>query len=102
MYDPARASLSTWLTLITRTIVREHANRKKLETVPLVSDDVARGSGHAPTLNHTPAVVFDSLTERQKLVLQMLFDQAMTVEQAAIRLGVDPQTIRSTKHKALS
>ena len=32
----------------------------------------------------------------------MLFDEDMSVEQAAARLNVDPQTIRSEKHKALT
>ena len=42
------------------------------------------------------------LTARQRLVLRMLFDQRMTVCRAAALLGVDEQTVRSTKHKALS
>jgi RNA polymerase sigma-70 factor (ECF subfamily) len=42
------------------------------------------------------------LTDRQRLVLQMLFDDDLTVEQVARRMGVDEQTVRSTKHKALT
>jgi DNA-directed RNA polymerase specialized sigma24 family protein len=32
----------------------------------------------------------------------MLFDREMSVEEVAVVLGVNAQTVRSTKHKALS
>ena len=42
------------------------------------------------------------LTPRQQLVLRLLFDRELEVPEAARLLGVDEQTIRSTKHKALA
>ena len=42
------------------------------------------------------------LTARQRLVLRLLFDESRTVAEAARFLDVDEQTVRSTKHKALS
>jgi RNA polymerase sigma-70 factor (ECF subfamily) len=41
------------------------------------------------------------LTARQKLVLTLLYDREMEVAEAASFLRVDPQTIRSTHHKAM-
>jgi len=35
-------------------------------------------------------------------VIEMLFQQGLSVEAAAARLGVEQQTIRSAKHKALT
>ena len=98
-FDPNRASLSTYLTLIARSVVYQHTHKKRLDTVSLIDDDgpVQR----QPAVNGTLDGL-QGLTERQQLVMQMLFEQGLTVEQAAHRLGVDPQTIRSTKHKALT
>jgi RNA polymerase sigma factor (sigma-70 family) len=41
------------------------------------------------------------LSPRQKLVLNMLYDRDMDVAEVAEALGVDPQTVRSTHHKAM-
>jgi RNA polymerase sigma-70 factor (ECF subfamily) len=41
------------------------------------------------------------LSPRQKLVLNMLYDRDMEVAEIAESLGIDPQTVRSTHHKAM-
>jgi DNA-directed RNA polymerase specialized sigma24 family protein len=41
------------------------------------------------------------LSPRQKLVLSMIYDRDMEVAEIATALGVDPQTVRSTHHKAM-
>jgi len=99
-YDPQRASLSTWLTLVARSTTIDHLRRKRLETVPLEVDAIAPPP-EAPA-GDTPAIPLHLLTARQRLVLRMLFDEELTVAEAARNLGVDDQTIRSTKHKAIS
>jgi RNA polymerase sigma-70 factor (ECF subfamily) len=43
----------------------------------------------------------DLLSPRQALVVEMLYQREMEVAEAAETLGVDPQTVRSTHHKAL-
>ncbi|MCP3906000.1 MAG: sigma-70 family RNA polymerase sigma factor [Planctomycetes bacterium] len=99
-YDPQRASLSTWLTLVARSTTIDHLRRKRLDTVPLEVDAIApppESREGAP-----PALPLHLLTSRQRLVLKMLFDEGLTVPEAARTLGVDDQTIRSTKHKAIS
>lgn len=107
-YDAKRASLSTWLTLVARSTTRDSLQKRRVETVSLADRDrsgaasvPATGAPHAG-VNGILLPSFDCLTERQREVLQMLFDQNMSVEEAAGRLDVDPQTVRSTKHKALA
>ena len=41
------------------------------------------------------------LSPRQKLVLTMLYERDMDVAEIATALGIDPQTVRSTHHKAM-
>src|SRR5688572_14044287 len=38
-FDPKRASLSTYLTIIARSVVYQHGQKKRLETVPLLDVD---------------------------------------------------------------
>lgn len=107
-YDAKRASLSTWLTLVARSTTRDALQKRRIETVSLSDEDAAPGASHPiaatplPRSNGIMLPEMDCLTERQREVLQMLFEQNLTVEQAAARLDVDPQTVRSTKHKALT
>ncbi len=102
-YDPQRASLSTWLTIVARSATIDCLRKRRIDTVALedrapaatrvrAADDAASGE---PLPLHL-------LTERQRIVLRMLFDEDMTVAEAAGLIGVSEQTIRSTKHKALS
>ena len=101
-YDATRASLSTWLTLVARSTTIDHLRRKRLPTVPLSDADVPVT---APATDRGDAIEIDVpaglLSARQQLVVQLLFDRGLTVEEAATTLGVEPQTIRSTKHKAM-
>jgi RNA polymerase sigma factor (sigma-70 family) len=104
-YDAGRASLSTWLTIVARSVAVDHVRRRRLETVPLeqAQGAIARGDASAQGGRHSdsPDLPIDLLSPRQRLVLHLLFDREMTVAQAAGLLSVDEQTIRSTKHKAI-
>jgi RNA polymerase sigma-70 factor (ECF subfamily) len=110
-FDPNRATLSTWLTIVSRSTAIDCLRRRRLNTVSLEPGQIGAGpatasgteqshtSGDAPEATGLPMHL---LTDRQRLVLQMLFDDELTVEQVARRMGVDEQTVRSTKHKALT
>ena len=41
------------------------------------------------------------LSPRQREIMAMLYDRDMEVAEIAAALGVDPQTVRSTHHKAM-
>jgi len=104
-YDPARASLSTWLTLIARSTVLNRLRKKDDHAVPLDEShehllavhDAAPGDARAAL-----EVPEGLLSPRQHLVLRLLVEREMSVEEAAAMLKVEAQTIRSTKHKAIA
>ncbi len=99
-YDANRASLSTWLTLVARSTAIDRLRRKRPPpTVPLEAGDMLQGSGRARL---HPEIPLHLLSARQRLVMTLLFDEQLSVAEAAGFIGVDEQTIRSTKHKALT
>lgn len=99
-YDPARASLSTWLAVVSRSAAVDHARRRRQATTPL--DDVPESllgveDRHVEKLKIPQGL----LTERQMLVLKCLYDEEKEVAEVAQLLKIDAQTVRSTHHKAL-
>ena len=105
-YDPSRAALTTWLTIVARSTAIDAVRRKGLPTVPLDDQAEPASTAHAsdpPNEASTPTSMVPAglLSPRQKLVLQMLFDREMEVADVAELLGIDPQTVRTTKHKAI-
>ena len=101
-FDPARASIITWLTIIARGVSIDFLRRRRLPTVPAEeAPEVASNDEPAPS---GPELIIPEglLSAQQSLVLQLLFDRDLDVPEAARILGVTEQTIRSTKHKALT
>jgi RNA polymerase sigma-70 factor (ECF subfamily) len=100
-FDPERASISTWITIVARSVSLDAVRRQHRETGELdgmppaavpVNDDVGIAWADLP---------LHLLSDRQTIVLQLLFVHQLTVPGAAEALNVNEQTIRSTKHKAL-
>lgn len=101
-YDPARASFSTWITIVARSVTldivrRQHRETADLDAVPVVGISLG---------DHDPPMAWDdlplnALSDRQQLVMQLLYAHGLTVPAAAETLGINEQTVRSTKHKAL-
>ena len=103
-YDPERAALSTWLTLIARSVTIDLLKRKSLPTLALQDFDREANPNievpaEAKSLDHVAPMHL--LSERQELVLRLLFEDSRSVSQVATSLEVSEQTVRSTKHKAL-
>jgi len=101
-YDPRRAAMTTWLTVVARSTTLDSLRKRRLATVPL---DPAEHAAPVDEDEKGPATALlprDLLAPRQMLVLHLLFDQGMDVPAAAKLLAVKPQSIRSTKHKAIS
>lgn len=99
-YDPARAGLSTWLAVVTRSTSVDYARRRRQATQPI--DDVPESAlavedRHVERLKIPPGL----LTERQTLILKCLYDEERDVAEIARMLKIDAQTVRSTHHKAL-
>ena len=99
-YDPSKAGVSTWITLIARSVAIDSLRRRTLDTRPM---DEAFGavSPRGQSAPVGPIIPTHLLTARQRLILTMLFEDGMDVTEVATALDVNPQTIRSTKHKAM-
>ncbi len=100
-YDPARASLATWLTVVARSTTLDALRRpdNRRVSVPLEEDLGLEAPQHAHA--DTPELPLELLSPRQRQILHMLFDQDMDVEEIAVALNVHRQTVRSLKHQAL-
>jgi RNA polymerase sigma-70 factor (ECF subfamily) len=102
-FDPRRASISTWLTLVARSTTIDHLRRRRVDAVSLGVAKIDPAAPEPAAAAPPPAEVpLHLLTARQRVVLRLLFDDGLSVAQAAAFLDVNEQTIRSTKHKALS
>lgn len=99
-YDPARASLATFLTVIATSAAIDHLRRRR-PVDPLESVPEERLAIPAVEPAERLALPEDLLTARQRLVLTLLYDREMEVAEAARFVGVEAQTIRSTHHKAM-
>lgn len=99
-YDPAKAALSTWLTIIATSATIDYLRKLRggqvgLEEVP---EHVAAVD---PVEQEKIKIPPGLLSDRQALVLQLLYDREMDVAEVATMLSIDAQTVRSTRHKAL-
>ncbi len=99
-YDPTRAGLSTWLTIVARSTARDVLRRRQLPSTPI--DAVPEALlAVAPKITERLKYPDTLLSPRQKLVLSLIYDRDLDVAEIAQSLGVDPQTVRSTHHKAM-
>ena len=100
-YDPAKAKVSTWLTVVATSSAIDHLRRQKAPSVALDSVPERKLSVD-PKLPVKVKIPPDLLSPRQALVIEMLYRREMEVAEVAEALDVDPQTVRSTHHKALT
>jgi RNA polymerase sigma factor (sigma-70 family) len=100
-YDPARASPATWLTVVARSVALDAVRRRRAPSVTLEDAPEAAIAVAAiePTRLRIPAGL---LSPRQELILTMLYDRDMDPTEIGAALGIDPQTVRSMHHKALT
>jgi RNA polymerase sigma factor (sigma-70 family) len=100
-YDPARAGLSTWITIVARSTARDAQRRYRPVSVPIDAVPEAQLSVE-PVLPVQKLKLPEALlSPRQREILTMLYDRDMEVAEIAAQLGIDPQTVRSAHHKAM-
>lgn len=100
-YDPQRARFTTWLTVIASSVSIDHLRRNSKPTTPV--DDVPEAQLAIPGKEYAWIKIPEGLlSPRQALVLRMLYDRDLEVADVAKLLNVDPQTVRSMHHKALT
>jgi RNA polymerase sigma-70 factor (ECF subfamily) len=100
-YDPARAGLSTWITIVARSTARDAMRRHRpvlmaIDAVP--ESRLAVDPIEPPQKLKLPEAL---LSPRQREILTMLYDREMEVAEIAKALNIDPQTVRSAHHKAM-
>jgi len=99
-FDPARASLSTFLTVVATSTTIDHLRRRR-PTQPIDTVPEARLAVDPVEPRERLTIPPDLLSPRQRLVLTLLYDRDMDVAEAAALMQVDAQTVRSMHHKAL-
>ena len=100
-YDPQRAALSTWLTIVARSTARDALRRRRADTVPIDAVPEAQLAIDAVEPTQKLKLPEALLSPRQREILAMLYDREMDVAEIARALGIDPQTVRSAHHKAM-
>jgi RNA polymerase sigma factor (sigma-70 family) len=100
-YDPTRAGLSTWITIVARSTARDAMRRHRPVLTPI--DAVPEGRLAVDPVEPAQKLKLPDalLSPRQREILTMLYDREMEVAEIAKTLGIDPQTVRSAHHKAM-
>ena len=99
-YDPGRARLTTWLTVVATSTAIDHLRRTSRATTPLDLVPEAQIAVE-PKVPERIKIPPDLLSPRQAVVLEMLYRRDMDVAEVAQVLAIDRQTVRSTHHKAM-
>jgi RNA polymerase sigma-70 factor (ECF subfamily) len=100
-YDPARAAPATWLTVVARSVALDAVRRRRPPSVTL-DDAPETAVAVAPIEPSSLKIPPGLLSPRQQLILTMLYDRDMDPTDVGAALGIDPQTVRSMHHKALT
>jgi RNA polymerase sigma factor (sigma-70 family) len=100
-YDPSRAGLSTWITIVARSTARDAIRRRRPVSVPIEAVPEARLAIDPVEPVRKLKLPEALLSPRQREILSMLYDREMDVSEIAVTLGIDPQTVRSAHHKAM-
>ena len=100
-YDPVRAGISTWITIVARSTARDALRRHRPVAVPI--DMVPESRLAVDPIEPVRKLKLPEalLSPRQREILSMLYDRDMEVAEIAATLDIDPQTVRSTHHKAM-
>ncbi len=101
-YDPEKARLTTWLSVIARNMTIDYLRRIRHE--PIGTRDVADTgleNNDSRIDSGKVLVSFDLLPERQMLLMKLLYEKDLSVKEAASFMGITEQTVRSMRHKAI-
>lgn len=100
-YDPSRAGLTTWLTIVARSTARDGLRRRRIQGVNI--EDVPEAALAVPAVEPVDRVTYPTelLSPRQREILALIYDRDMDVAEIATQLRIDAQTVRSMHHKAM-
>ena len=100
-YDPARARLSTWLTVVATSASIDYLRRQRMTKIAIEDAPESCLAVEDPAFENIK-ITEGLLSGRQALVLELLYKRDLEVSDAAQIMKIDPQTVRSTHHKALT
>jgi RNA polymerase sigma-70 factor (ECF subfamily) len=100
-FNPDRASLSTWLTVVARSTAIDYLRKSRRHETGRegLIDIMEAPASSRPIADSLPA---DLLTSRQRLIMELLYDQGLTPGEVAHMLDIEVQTVRGTRHKILN
>ncbi len=98
-YDPARARLSTWLTVVATSASIDYLRRQRMSKIAIEDAPESCLAVEDPVFENIK-IPDGLLSGRQALVLELLYRRDLEVSDAAQIMQIDPQTVRSTHHKA--
>ena len=113
-FDPERAKLTTFLRVVASSTAIDWLRRRRPQAEDIddhagaLADERATQAFDAVGQSETALQAVEEevgnagLSDRQKVILKLMFDEDMDVEDIATKLGIAAQTVRSAKHKALT
>jgi len=101
-FDPARATLSTWLGVIATSATLDHLRRQPPAADPVEDHAEALAAPDAPAGDAPLALPPDLLSPRQALILKLIYEDDRDVDEVAAQLGIGAPSVRSLRHKALT
>lgn len=100
-FDPTKARLTTYLTVIANSAALDHMRRQKADqgSIDDLPESALAVEAKEPSRINIPEGL---LSPRQALVLELLYEKDLLPAEAAELMGVAVQTVRSMHHKALT
>jgi RNA polymerase sigma-70 factor (ECF subfamily) len=100
-FDPRLSSLSTWLAKVAKSAALDHLRRQpRVSFFPLEDAENVSVAAIVPLepLEFPEGV----LTPRESQILQLVFEEGLSTEEAAREMGIAPKTAFNHKSSALS
>ncbi|MCG8531993.1 MAG: sigma-70 family RNA polymerase sigma factor [Desulfovibrionales bacterium] len=99
-WDANRGTLKTWLAVLSRSATIDFLRTDRTYMYDAIEEH-EHIVDEASTLLDLPELPLNVLSTRQKSVLQCLYGEELTPVEAAAKLDIHPQTIRSIHHTAI-
>lgn len=108
-FDSARGKLSSWLYAITVRAAVDHLRKNRAAPSPLEAAPPEALQTEATSIPGAPTgpgaklpLPPDLVSPQQELILRLGLEDGMDVDEIAVALDLQAQTVRSQRHKALT
>jgi RNA polymerase sigma factor (sigma-70 family) len=104
------ASMAQWLFTVARTVLADHWRRYYRSGAPLPLDDERASAIPGSSTSSEPSAasaklvedVLAALPERYRRVLELRFLRGYSIQETARELGMTPENVKVTQHRALA